>query len=185
MLAAGMSEAPTLVSAAVAVVLVLGALAKLRALEAFCLICSAYPGAAQLGVSTIAYGAVAAELVCGTLVLLPDRALNRAGLFASCTFIAATTVAVALRWRRGEKRFQCGCGTDLDAETSPQAILGRNIVAAVALITAACGTVVERRVDPTDWLACMLAAAGLVALWHLIAAARLTWMRIHEWPAPG
>lgn len=170
-----------LVARVMAVAQLAGVWTKIRNIEAFRLICAGYPGATTLGVVNLATVAIAGELVFSTMILLPDPTVSRVGL-AGCVFgVSAATAAIALRRWRGEKYFRCGCGTDLDTESSASWLIGRNILLLAMLATALVALDAFVPAGLGDNLALLLAVTGVVACVYLLAAAKLTWARIREW----
>ncbi|WP_306426558.1 MauE/DoxX family redox-associated membrane protein, partial [Achromobacter xylosoxidans] len=95
-------------SAALACVLLLGALEKLRDMAGFAAIVSAYrilPGGWS---SAFAWLFVLTEALAGALLLVPSR--QAAGAQLALLVLAAATLALAFNLVRGHRDIDCGCG---------------------------------------------------------------------------
>jgi hypothetical protein len=169
-----------LVSVSVGVTLLLGASIKARDMEAFRLASGGYPGAARFGVAAVSNLFVGSEFVSGALIVAPDPYCSRVGLACGILLTFVATMAVALRWRRGERRFRCGCGTDLNADSSAHILLARNVLFILTL-SAAAATTNDGPSDVWELSQQYLTAIGIVVSVHLLASARLTRTRIMEW----
>jgi hypothetical protein len=176
----GGSLAAILVARAIAIYLLSSAYSKTRQFGAFRMICAAWPGVAWLGPANVAVSVVLGEFVLALAILSPEPELARLGLIAAALWIFAATMLVAWRWRRGESRFRCGCGTDISAESSALGLLLRNVAFMLAMIAAIPGVDAAPR---TFWTATTLngIALGLVLSARLLSAAGQARSRIREW----
>ncbi len=100
--------------------------AKLQAPEEFRAIAAAYPFARWLPVRYWAPLVGPLEALLGGFLLVLHPFVAVAALAASLFFLGLATGGVAWRLSRGERRFRCGCGTNLEDEVSPVGVFLRN-----------------------------------------------------------
>lgn len=158
--------------------------AKLRDIESFRAICAGYPGAARFGLRTTSSLILSGEFAIGAALLAPHDGSSRFALAAALLWTAATTAAVAGRRLRGERKFRCGCGTDLSEESSALWLLVRNVLIAAGLLAAAAGGDL-RATAPLDSIPQTMAAVGLLLGIQLLKTAISTLRRVREWRTAG
>jgi uncharacterized membrane protein YphA (DoxX/SURF4 family) len=95
-------------SAALACVLLLGALEKLRDMAGFAAIVSAYRILPAGWSGAFAWLFVLGEALSGALLLAPAR--QAAGAQLALLVLAAATLALAFNLLRGHRDIDCGCG---------------------------------------------------------------------------
>jgi hypothetical protein len=152
---------------------------KAHDMEAFRLIAMGYPGVSRLGVRASASIIVLAETVIGT-ALIGAMWRTDIGATAAILWIVTASGAIALRRMRGEKRFQCGCGSDLSEETSAALLLVRNTLL-LAGLAAVLAFTSDQPISSSELTADLLTAAAVLLSIHLLRAATRTWRRVREW----
>ena len=95
-------------SAALACVLLLGAVEKLKDMAGFAAVVSAYRLLPASWSHAFAWGYALAEALAGTLLLVPSR--QAAGAELALLVLAAATMALVLNLLRGHRDIDCGCG---------------------------------------------------------------------------
>jgi len=95
-------------SAALACVLLLGALEKLRDMAGFAAAVSAYRILPDGWSRAFAWAYAGAEALAGALLLAPSR--QAAGAELALLVLATATVALAFNLLRGHRDIDCGCG---------------------------------------------------------------------------
>jgi hypothetical protein len=95
-------------SAALACVLLLGALEKMKDVAAFSAAVSAYDILPSSFSGVFARGYVLAELAAGVLLLIPGQ--QAAGALLALGVLAVATLALAYNLARGHRDIDCGCG---------------------------------------------------------------------------
>ncbi|SSW68424.1 MauE/DoxX family redox-associated membrane protein [Achromobacter agilis] len=95
-------------SAALACVLLLGALEKLRDMARFSAAVSAYQILPEGWSGAFAWAYALAEVAAGALLLAPSR--QAAGAELALLVLAAATAALAFNLLRGHRDIDCGCG---------------------------------------------------------------------------
>jgi len=178
------SDAAAILCSAVAISFLISVWAKIREMEAFRLICAGYPGISIIGVRAAASLILLAEAAIGVALLIPYRQSLSSGIAASLVWIAAASSVIALRRLRGERKFRCGCGSDLSKETSAEWLLVRNAIVMAALATVlVLGGV--KSVTAFEVISDLLTALGVVLGIYLLAAAARTWRQVREWQVLG
>ncbi|WP_447918855.1 MauE/DoxX family redox-associated membrane protein [Achromobacter aegrifaciens] len=102
-------------SAALACVLLLGALEKLKDMTGFAAVVSAYRILPAGWSSAFAWVYALTEMLAGTLLLVPSR--QAIGAELALLVLAAATLALAFNLLRGHRDIDCGCGRP--ASTGP------------------------------------------------------------------
>jgi hypothetical protein len=149
--------------AALALLLVGAAAAKMRDLARFRASVGDYRLVPDALVAPAAVAIVAAELALGALLLVPGG--RAVGLAGSAALLLVYAAAVGVNLARG-RRIDCGCGGPGSRRPIGGRLVARNvIVAAVALAGLA-----PVRVRPALWLDGMTVAAATAALAALWAA---------------
>ncbi|WP_324613846.1 MauE/DoxX family redox-associated membrane protein, partial [Achromobacter xylosoxidans] len=95
-------------SAALACVLLLGALEKLKDMAAFAAAVQAYEIVPAAFGGLFAWGYVLAEALAGALLLVPG--LRSPGAALALLVLALATAGVAVNLARGRRDIDCGCG---------------------------------------------------------------------------
>lgn len=153
-------------AAAVGIILIVGALAKLRDLELFRYAVDNYGLLGGAAAALFARAFPVLELLAG-LALIPD-ATRSFGVLLALAVLAVATGAVALALLRGAGRIECGCGND--NQRISWALVGRNLgLAAVTALAAA--EELPRKLGPVDY--CSVAGAILALLVVYAAANQL------------
>jgi Methylamine utilisation protein MauE len=151
------------------------ALAKLRKPAVFWAILQRYPCGAWFRTVRRATLLPALELVLAGALLLPLRLPRIATGYAATAFIILASAGIYGRYRRGEKRFACGCSGNLEEETAVSSMLVRN----GALLLSACYAISAkwRSASPIDY------AMGLALLFafDLFRTALIQNERIRNW----
>jgi hypothetical protein len=145
--------------AAVALILLLGAIDKLRDRELFEAIVENYrvlPAGAGARVLSLVLPAV--EIVTAALLLWPAQ--RATGALAAIALMAIFSLAIAINLARGRRDVDCGCGGASGRQTLSWWLLVRN--AALALL-AAIGAV-DGTARDMAWLDAFTAIAGTLAL---------------------
>lgn len=153
-------------AAAVGIILIVSALAKLRDLELFRYAVDNYGLLDGAAAALFARGFPLLELLAG-LALIPD-ATRSFGVLLALAVLAVATGGVAVALLRGAGRIECGCGNG-DQRIS-WALVGRNVgLAAVTALAAA--KELPRSLGPVDY--CSVAGAILALLVVYAAANQL------------
>jgi hypothetical protein len=155
------------------------AMAKIRQQDLFWSIVKRYPGAAWVRNSKLALLVPAAELALGTGLLLPFSRTQLVACLGVAIFLVLASVAIYLRYRRGEKIFPCGCSSNLAEELPASSMLLKNTL--LLLITCYAMRSHWTPVSPADY---GLGAALLLAF-DLLDTALVQEGRIRIWKSVG
>jgi Methylamine utilisation protein MauE len=155
------------------------AIAKIRQPAVFWAILQRYPGIVWVRNSKLALLVPATEAVLGTGLLLPFFWTRLPAGFGVALFLILASAAIYWRYHRGEKRFACGCSTDLAEELPASAMLLKN--ALLFLVTSYAMWAHWKPVSAGDY---GLGAALLLAF-NLLDTALAQEGRIHNWKSVG
>lgn len=124
------------------------------------------------------------EALLGVALLSLNPWLTTAALVGVLLWILLASIAVAARLVRGERRFRCGCGGNLDEEHSAAGVLQRNgllsILVGGVLAIGHPGWPVDTAVLPV-----YLTAVGGVLGVGLAGAALRAWRNTGQWKVSG
>lgn len=147
-------------SAAVALVLLVGAWQKLRDLMAFEIAVEAYELAPAALVKPLAILLPVTELCAAVLLLTPATRTLGAGL--AVALLVFVTAAVVINLLRGRTDVGCGCGGIEDEQPLSWTLVTRNLVLALAA-----GSPFAYQARTLIWLDYLTIAAGAVCLYGL------------------
>jgi hypothetical protein len=152
-------------ASALAIVLLVGAGAKLAGFAVFETMLADYRLLPEAAVRPAALGVVGAELAAAaTMLYAPARA---AGAMTALALLVVVTVAVAVNLLRGRRDIRCGCGGPDHSQTLSWGLVARNAVLALLALLAA-APVAQRALAGVDALSI---AGGTLALVGLYFAA--------------
>jgi Methylamine utilisation protein MauE len=155
------------------------AFAKLRKPSAFLAILQRYPGGPWFRTARRATLLPALELVLAGALLLPSRFSRLGGGYGTIALIILASAGIYGRYRRGEKRFVCGCSSNLQEETTVTSMLVRNGV----LLLAACYGISAKWPSPSPIYYAM--ALGLLFAFDLFRTSLIQNERIRNWKTPS
>jgi hypothetical protein len=150
-------------AAAVGIILIIGALGKLRDVELFRYAVENYGLLDGRLAAAFARGFPVFELLAG-LALIPD-ATRPFGVVLALVVLAVATGGVALALLRGAGRIECGCGNG--NQRISWSLVGRNVGLA-AITTLAAADELPRSLGPVDYIS---VAGAILALLVVYAAA--------------
>lgn len=148
------------VSAALSIILILGALTKLRDIDLFRYAVENYRLLPAALVLPFAWAFALLELLAGVGLVLQVTQAGAAVL--ALGVMAMATGAVALSLQRGLDRIECGCGTG--GQRISWGLVGRNIVLS-ALIALCLGGEIPRELATIDYLSVAGVALALLAIY--------------------
>jgi hypothetical protein len=156
---------PRMLGAAVSIILLTGALDKLRDLDSFRAVLENYR---LLPASLVALVASALPLLEATagLALLTEAGRGFGALLAFL-LLATVTAAVVINLLRGRHQIECGCGGSDGRQTLSWALVARNAL----LLAAALGGAAADTARDLLWLDYLSVAGGALALFGLYASA--------------
>ena len=150
-------------AAAIGIILIFSALAKLRDLELFRYAVDNYGLLDAAAAALFARAFPLLELLAG-LALIPD-ATRPFGVVLALAVLAVATGGVAVALLRGAGRIECGCGNG--NQRISWALVGRNVGLA-AITTLAAAEELPRSLGPVDYFS---VAGAILALLVVYAAA--------------
>jgi hypothetical protein len=167
-------------AAAVALVLLVAALQKLRDLPAFAAAVAQYRLLPWALVWPVALALPAGEAMAGVLLLFD--ATRTAGAALAFALVGGVTFAVAANVARGRVHIDCGCGGIEGRQSLSWALAARNAVL-MAAVLAAGGVPAERALhwlDRVTEVAAMLALFGAWACASMLIANRAVLARLRS-----
>lgn len=174
-------------ASAFGVMLVASGVTKLRHIGEFREVVTGYSRPGWRFPGALAGWVAPTELLLAMALLSLDRPLGLLGLLGTLAFVAGATGLIAARWMAGERRFRCGCGTDLREEQDASGLLVRNLLLIAGLsltlllsLAAAPDPHVGRSVIPT-----YLTGVGLAVLGALAVRGLRAWRAIRQWKGLG
>jgi uncharacterized membrane protein YphA (DoxX/SURF4 family) len=168
---------PTVVLAsaiALAAILLLGALEKLRDLTRYSAAVAAYGLLPPVLVNVFARLFALLELAAGVMLLLPGE-LRVAGAWLALVLLVLVTTALALNLLRGHTDIDCGCGGPAHAQVGLSWwLIGRNALLLACCVPALLPAGTERVLQWIDAPALLGATLAIIGLYftinHLIAS---------------
>lgn len=148
------------VGAALAVILILGALAKLRDLELFRYAVENYRLLPAGLVAPFARGFALAELAAGALLVV--QAAQPAAALLALAVLAVATGAVVLSLQRGLDRIECGCGGN--GQRISWGLVSRNLVLMAGIALTGAGEL-PRPLGAFDYCSVAGVALALLAIY--------------------
>jgi|GEM_PF-5266358 len=100
---------------------------KARSPNQFLALLKSYPLPEVLKTKFSAYCVIVFEVAVGVALLNLSGFRALIGLSIGLSFLLLATAFIAVRWTKGERRFRCGCGGNLDDEEDAAQLLVRNI----------------------------------------------------------
>ncbi|WP_295007490.1 MauE/DoxX family redox-associated membrane protein [uncultured Dechloromonas sp.] len=150
-------------AAAMGIILIVGALGKLRDLELFRYAVENYGLLGSTASALVARVLPAVELLAGLALILETTRLL--GVLLGLAVMALVTGAVAINLLRGMGRIECGCGTG--GQRISWGLVGRNLFLSAALLLAAADEL-PRSLGAIDYFS---VAGAILALLVLYASA--------------
>jgi hypothetical protein len=165
--------------------LLLSALTKLQDFSTFLNIFNSYPIPGFIKSKHYAYLVIFTEILFGLTLLSLNEKIIWFGLLGTAVFILFANILIALRLKKGEKKFRCGCGESLNEEQNAVWLLASNFALIVLALFGLSETVVTVSLFSKEALYIFLAGWGALAAVKLIQASFKVIFYIRQWKAFG
>ncbi len=151
------------VGAAMGIILIVGALGKLRDIELFRYAVENYRLLGSTGSALFARVFPVLELLAGCLLVIDATRLT--GMLLGLAVMSVATAGVVLGLRRGLDTIECGCGTG--GQRISRGLVGRNAVLSLAIILGG-SEGAPRHLEILDYFSVGAAVFGLLALYACV-----------------